>query len=108
MVTQLSVQQLNERLTKGGGPAPVVVDVREPWEVNVCAMPGAKLIPMRQIPGRLEELPRDGELVIMCHHGVRSQHVAQFLNQQGFSNVFNLSGGIDAWAKEIDRKMAVY
>jgi len=108
MVTQLSVQQLNERLSQGGGPTPTIVDVREPWEVNVCALPGAKLIPMRQIPGRLDELPRDSELVIMCHHGVRSQHVAQFLDQQGFTKVFNLRGGIDAWAKEIDNKMAVY
>jgi len=107
MVTQLSVQQLNERLTKGG-PAPTIVDVREPWELKVASLPGATHIPMRQIPMSLASLPRDGELVIMCHHGVRSQHVAQFLEQQGFTKIFNLRGGIDAWSKEIDSNVPVY
>lgn len=107
MIRQLNVRELKEKLEQKNGPL-VVVDVREPWEQTVCALPGAVHIPMREIPQRLSELPKDAELVLMCHHGIRSQRVALFLEQQGFDKLNNLVGGIDAWAREVDPKMAVY
>jgi rhodanese-related sulfurtransferase len=107
MIRQLTVSELKERLDKGSNDF-VVIDVREPWEIAVCALPGAVSIPMRAIPARYPELSKDTELVLMCHHGVRSQHVAQFLQSQGFEKLSNLVGGINAWAIEIDPDMAKY
>lgn len=107
MVEQLSVEELKERLDRDGGQ-PVILDVREPWELGVCALENTVHIPMRQIPVNIEALDKDQEIVVMCHHGIRSQSVARFLEQNGFDKIYNLSGGIDAWAKRIDSSMAVY
>ena len=107
MIRQLTVSELKERLGKESNDF-VVIDVREPWEIAVCALPGAVSIPMRAIPARYPELSKDTELVLMCHHGVRSQHVAQFLQSQGFDKLSNLVGGINAWAIQIDPAMAKY
>ncbi len=85
-----------------------LLDVREPWELEICALPWAKAIPMSEVPQRLDELDRDAELVVMCHHGGRSLRVAQFLLQQGFPRVANLAGGIDAWRQQVDPTMAAY
>lgn len=104
---QLSVRALQERLAAPGAP-PVILDVREGWEVQRCALPRTTHIPMGQIPDRITELQTDQEIVVVCHHGVRSQHVAQFLEHQGFTRLYNLRGGIDAWAREIDPAMATY
>lgn len=104
---QLSVRALQERLAAPGAP-PVILDVREGWEVQHCALPRTTHIPMGQIPDRITELQTDQEIVVVCHHGVRSHHVAQFLEQQGFTRLYNLRGGIDAWAREIDPTMATY
>jgi len=90
------------------GEAHVLLDVREPWETALCAVDGSLNIPMNEIPSRLEELPRDRPLVVMCHHGVRSLRVADWLGQNGFSNAINLRSGIDAWAREIDPDMQTY
>lgn len=103
----LTVQELRQRLGEETG-RPVVVDVREHWERALCALPGSLHIPMGEIPARLAELPAATDLVVVCHHGVRSRHVAAFLEHNGFTRVYNLSGGVDAWAREIDRAMAVY
>jgi rhodanese-related sulfurtransferase len=106
MIRQLSARELSDKLA---GPAkPVVLDVREPWELAVCQLPGTVNIPMGQIPVRVEELPKDAEIVVMCHHGVRSQHVALFLQSQGFDKLCNLKGGIAAWSREVDPKMPTY
>jgi rhodanese-related sulfurtransferase len=107
MIKQLSPKQLKERLDAGGS-TPVVLDVRQPWETQICQLPGATLIPMGDIPHRTGELDKNAEIVVMCHHGVRSQHVAHFLQSVGFENLSNLAGGIDAWAKEVDPAMAKY
>ena len=88
--------------------APVVLDVREPWEVAIASLPGSVHIPMREIPARFGELPADRPVVCLCHHGMRSYQVAQFLKNQGFDRVFNLTGGIDAWAEEVDPGLARY
>ena len=85
-----------------------VLDVREPWEIEICAFDDGLKIPMNQIPGRLAELPRDGTLVVVCHHGQRSFQVVTWLRGQGFDGATSLSGGIDAWAGEFDPKMARY
>ncbi len=107
MVRQLSARQLKERLAAGGEPL-VILDVRQPWEAQVCALPGSTLIPMNDVPHRLEELDRNAEIVVLCHHGVRSQRVAHYLQTVGFERLYNLSGGIDAWSKEVDPGMATY
>ncbi len=106
MIRQLSARELSDKLA---GPAkPVVLDVREPWELAICKLPGAVNIPMGQIPARVAELPKDAEIVVMCHHGVRSQHVALFLQAQGFDKLYNLKGGIAAWTREVDPQMPTY
>jgi rhodanese-related sulfurtransferase len=107
MIRQLTVHELKERLDKGTNDF-VLIDVREPWELNVCSLPGTMSIPMRAIPARYPELPKDREIVLMCHHGVRSQQVAYFLERQGFNKLNNLVGGIAAWAREVDPAMPTY
>ena len=90
------------------GHAPVLLDVREPWEWNLCHLPDAILIPMRELPARLHELDKDAETVVICHHGVRSYHAARYLETLGFGDVVNLSGGVAAWADEVDPAMPRY
>ena len=85
-----------------------VLDVREPWEVEICAFGGCLSIPMGQVPERVQELPAGQILVVLCHHGGRSQHVAAWLRDQGFGRATSLKGGIDAWAGEIEPGMARY
>jgi rhodanese-related sulfurtransferase len=85
---------------------PVLLDVREPWEVHTASV-GAEecdlvIIPMQEIPARLRELPQDRPIAVLCHHGMRSQRVAMFLAQQGYTDVANIAGGIEAWSRERD------
>jgi len=89
-------------------PRPLLLDVREAWEYERCHLDGAALLPMSSMQTRLAELDPHQEIVVICHHGVRSFHVARFLEHNGFSNVINLTGGVDAWAKEVDRTMPTY
>ena len=86
----------------------LVVDVREPYEMEICALSGARHIPMRQIPEQLSSLPRDKHLLLLCHHGARSRHVTEFLRDRGFPATSNVDGGIDAWAAEIEPTMRRY
>lgn len=90
------------------GHAPALLDVREPWEWSLCRLPGAILIPMGELPARLQELNNDAETVVICHHGVRSFHAARYLETTGFGDVINLSGGVAAWAGEVDPAMPRY
>ncbi len=87
---------------------PVVVDVREPWELERCALPGVFHVPMRELPGRLGELPRERDVIVVCHHGVRSRQVAHYLARAGFVAVWNLTGGMAAWADQVDPAMPRY
>jgi len=87
---------------------PLLLDVREPWEFRICQIEGSQLIPMGQIPAALNALDPDRETVVICHHGIRSRQVAMYLDFQGFSSVINLAGGVDAWARDVDRLMATY
>jgi sulfur-carrier protein adenylyltransferase/sulfurtransferase len=86
----------------------VIIDVREPYELEICQIEGAEHIPMRQIPGHVDTLSRDKHLMILCHSGVRSRHVTQFLRSRGLHAVSNITGGIDAWAEQIDPAMRRY
>ena len=104
---QLTVRDLEQRLAQPDEP-PVILDVREGWELKICALPDSTHIPMGQIPARLEELDPERETVVVCHHGVRSLRVAHFLEGRGFRTLYNLQGGVDAWAREIDPSMHTY
>ena len=86
----------------------VLVDVREPQEIQICRIDDAIVIPMREIPQRLEELDRQKLTVVHCHHGGRSAQVVQFLRAHGFAQVTNLAGGIEAWSLEIDPSVPRY
>lgn len=103
-VPELSPSELRERRASGC----VLIDVREPVELRIAAIADAVHIPMNEIPARLAELDRDATHVIMCHSGFRSYRVAEFLLESGFTKVFNLRGGIDAWSTEIDPQVPRY
>jgi rhodanese-related sulfurtransferase len=86
-----------------------LLDVREPWEFETAWIDGAKLMPMGDVPSRAHlELDPDGEIVVICHHGVRSMNVTVWLRQQGFEKVQSMRGGIDAWSRRVDGKVPVY
>jgi rhodanese-related sulfurtransferase len=106
MVTEITPRELKASLDNA--EQPLVLDVREDWELAVARLPNVVHIPMGQIPARLAELDPARETVVMCRSGGRSLQVAQFLKQQGFSNVANLTGGILRWGQEVDPTLAAY
>lgn len=90
--------------------AALLLDVREPWEFAICKLPDSELLPMGQVPVAVQRrsLPVDRDIVVICHHGIRSRQVAMFLEHYGYEKVINLRGGLDAWARELDPAMATY
>lgn len=86
----------------------LLLDVREPFEFNYAHIANSVLIPMGKIEQHIDQLNKDQAIVVICHHGIRSQHVALFLEDMGFKNVINLQGGIDAWAVYCDNTMPRY
>jgi rhodanese-related sulfurtransferase len=106
-MNQLSVQTLAAWLADDARAQPLLLDVREPWEVQTAAIPGVLNIPMQEIPSRVAELDAGREIVSICHHGSRSMQVALFLERQGLT-MHNLAGGIDAWSREIDPAVPRY
>jgi sulfur-carrier protein adenylyltransferase/sulfurtransferase len=86
----------------------VIIDVREPYELEICRVDGAEHIPMREIPQHVSSLARDKHLLILCHAGGRSRRVTEFLRAQGLNAVTNIAGGVDAWAEQIDPSMRRY
>ncbi len=96
-----------DQARKRGDPL-VLLDVREPFELELASVAGALHIPMRHVPERLSELDPAAKIVVMCHHGVRSAAVCGFLRSQGFEDVHNLEGGIDAWSSEVDPSVPGY
>ena len=104
---ELSAAELHDYLASNKSD-PLLLDVREPWEFRICLIEGSQLIPMGQLPAALKALDPQRETVVICHHGIRSRQVAMYLDYQGFSNVINLAGGVDAWARDVDRQMATY
>ncbi len=107
-IKQLPVKTFADLWLNAEQTKPVLLDVREPWEIEFASIDGSLNIPMNQVPERLNELPKDSHLVVMCHHGGRSQSVAQFLAHNGFVQLSNLVGGIHAWSTEIDSNIATY
>ena len=86
----------------------LILDVREPWEAQLAAIEGALHITMQMLPSSLDALPRDVALLCLCHHGIRSMHVARFLVGQGFSQIYNITGGTEAWSHSVDTSLASY
>jgi rhodanese-related sulfurtransferase len=105
---QVTAPQLHEWLADPARQKPVLLDVREPWELEKCAIAGVMSMPMRTVPVRFQELDREADVVVICHHGARSYQVAAFLEQQGFANIHNLYGGVAAWAQQVDPTMPTY
>lgn len=105
---QLLPRQLADWLADKGRPQPLLLDVREGWEYELCHLPDSQHIPMHLVPTRTDELPADRDIVVICHHGARSMQVAMFLERRGFSALHNLTGGIDAWTSEVDRSLRRY
>ncbi len=104
----LNAAELAQWLADPARESPQLLDVREPWETQICRIAGTELIPMRTVPGELHRIDRDRPVVCICHHGRRSAHVVLFLMQRGYTDVYNLTGGVDAWAREVDPSMPVY
>jgi rhodanese-related sulfurtransferase len=104
----LTPAQLASWLNDPQRSPPALLDVREPWEFELCHIPGSRLVPMATVPARVAELDADQPWVVICHHGARSAQVTYFLMQQGFGQVFNLSGGVAAWAAAVDPSMPQY
>ena len=87
---------------------PLLLDVREPWEADLVAIPGSRLIPLHELGGRAGELDPAASVVVYCHLGVRSRLAAEHLAAIGFADVRNLAGGIDAWSRTVDPSMERY
>jgi rhodanese-related sulfurtransferase len=90
------------------GDSIVLLDVRQPEEVQAASIKGAVCIPMGEVMNRIDELKQDAETIVFCHHGMRSMQVATLLEQRGFKNVKNLAGGINAWASTVDTSVPHY
>ena len=102
----ISVRELADM--RSAGKEHTVLDVREARELDICGLEGALHIPMAEIPTRTDDLPTDQLLVVICHHGARSQMVVDFLRSAGFDNAVNLDGGVDSWACDVDQSMPRY
>ena len=107
MVVELDPSVVARRLKDGPGSI-VLLDVREPYERRLAAIEPSLHIPMNEVPDRLEEIPKDREVVVYCHTGSRSLMVAGFLEGNGFLSVANLAGGIDAWSVRVDPNVPRY
>jgi rhodanese-related sulfurtransferase len=111
-IGQVRPSELDAWLAMHAGADPVVLDVREPWELQTASVAPAGFrlvgVPMNDIPARLAELDPAQPVACLCHHGARSQRVAMFLAQNGFENVVNIAGGIDAWAAQRDPAVPRY
>ncbi|THI87613.1 MAG: rhodanese [Nitrospira sp. CG24A] len=102
----ISPKELKARLDKGDKL--VLLDVREDWEYSLAKLDGSTLIPLGTLPQSLSQLSHDSEIIAICHHGMRSADATNFLLQQGFPNVKNLVGGIDAWSTQVDGTVPRY
>ena len=107
MVGEISARGAAQRIRERPESV-LLLDVREDDERAAAAIHPSLHIPMDQLPSRLEEIPRDRELIVFCHHGSRSLMVAGYLEGRGFDRVLNLAGGIDAWSARVDPKVPRY
>ena len=105
-VSRISPRELAEKLS--AGEQVVLLDVREADELAICALPGSVHVPLGDLARRAGELDPGATTVCICHHGVRSAHAAAALERLGFERLYNLSGGVDRWADEVDPAMLRY
>ena len=102
----ITVQDL-ARMRDDGEPV-CILDIREPWEVAICAIPGSMHVPLAKLAQCVDDLPSDRPVVALCHHGARSARATTFLRSKGLALAVNLEGGIDAWAVRIDPTVRLY
>ena len=114
-MNHLSAPELAVWLADPARAKPLLLDVREPWEVATAQLAGITAIPMQQIPARAAEIEQAMEngsveagIVAICHHGARSMQVAMFLERQGLGPLHNLTGGMDAWSAQVDPAVPRY
>ena len=103
---QIAPQELKQKLDQS--EQVLIVDVREPWETQMGVIAGAKLIPLNTIPANMEVFANAEEVIIYCHHGMRSLNAATWLRSQGVDGARSLTGGIERWSTEIDPKVPRY
>jgi len=106
MYQSISPAELAERLKTGEKVN--LIDVREPMEFEIARIDGARLLPLSRFNEWIDKLDPEAEIVVMCHHGIRSANLCMFLIRNGFDRVFNLDGGIDLWSKEVDPNIPRY
>jgi len=107
MDLEITIDQLKQHLASP--TPPLLLDVREQWEYDTAHIDGATLIPMAEIPARaFKELDEDSPILVLCHHGARSMSVAVWLRNQGFEQAQSVSGGIDAWSRNVDPTVPRY
>jgi molybdopterin/thiamine biosynthesis adenylyltransferase/rhodanese-related sulfurtransferase len=102
----ISVHELKSRID--GGQSLTLIDVREPFEYDIARLPASRLIPLGELPARRHEVTRNPDVVVYCHSGMRSARAVALLRKEGFTNAYNLTGGIDAWSREIDSSVPRY
>jgi rhodanese-related sulfurtransferase len=105
---QISPVHLKAWLDDAASVKPLLLDVREPREFAICHIDGATPMPMASVPACIDALDAAAPTVVICHHGMRSMQVAMYLQQQGFSKIYNLGGGVAAWAAQVDPAMPTY
>lgn len=105
---QLHATELAQWLADPARPTPLLLDVREPWEFQLCQIPGSENRPMQTVPQTFNTLDEERPTVLICHHGMRSYQVGVFLERQGFADLYNLEGGVAAWAAVVDPAMPRY
>ena len=98
--------ELSDQLERGDRPR--LVDVREPLEHRIASVDGAELVPLGVLPGAIDRFGVDDDIVVLCHHGIRSATACDFLVRNGFTRVRNLSGGIDRWSVDVDPRVPRY
>jgi rhodanese-related sulfurtransferase len=103
---QIAPRELKQKLDQS--TEVILIDVREPWETQMGVIAGAKLIPLNTIPANMEIFANAGEVIIYCHHGMRSLNAATWLRSQGVDGARSLTGGIERWSTEIDPKVPRY
>jgi rhodanese-related sulfurtransferase len=103
---QIAPQELKQKIDQGAPP--LVIDVREPWEAQVCSIEGSKLVPLNTLPANMALFADAEEIVIYCHHGMRSLNAAAWLRSQGIDGARSLTGGIERWSTEIDPRVPRY
>jgi len=105
-VSQIQPLKLKQRLDQGEDI--FLIDVREEWEYSLVSIEGSTLIPLGELADRVQEFIFEEEIVVICHHGVRSHHGASILLESGFKTVHNLIGGIDGWSQVVDPSLPRY